>query len=161
MFMTKNNFISWLVSNDIIPSHNTFILPIIMTKTKTDIFKRIFDRKRINQKCQVLYCNKTFDKAQTENWDVCFQYDYFEDKEIKPDQMTVVCKDCHTIIIQNSYMWDELIDKQIKNYIIGKFFDDSEESKCYIRNCVNIATIDSFTYRKSPLGNHVPICSNH
>jgi 5-methylcytosine-specific restriction endonuclease McrA len=158
IFLKKNNFIDYLINEDIEPDHDFTVREKINKILSNNVWKKEFNVKT-NGKCPIFNCKNTLDLNIINSWQCGHIISVFNNGKTELNNLRVICPKCNNQMKHTN--WSDYEDNKIKEYIIDIYFDDEDnEIKCKKKNCKNKININNFSYYNSTKTKNIkPCCS--
>ena len=167
MFMIYNNFVDCLFDETIEPIHYFSTSFSITDMIRANIWKKVFGRKRVPQKCPCLLCPNTIIKDNAATWNCSYIKHIMNGGLPEIANMTVSCIRCYNNMNKDKLDMKDWEDTLISHHINDAYFSEDDAAvKCGITKCNTIINKDTFIAGKiiSSKTNEIsykPICGKH
>jgi hypothetical protein len=144
MFLKKNNFVDWLIDENIEPEHFFNLRQVITKKLRFEVWDEYY-KKQNQGRCLVIGCKNILEKEKEYNWDCGHIKSHYNKGKTEKDNLKPICVSCNRKM--NYKNWDDYEDELKRNIIIKEFFSKKDKIKCKSgkKNCDNKITIETFT----------------
>jgi len=158
MFMKNNNFIFWLLDNNIKPRHNYKKRQNIKKSLQKEVWTKEFGSKTSGN-CPIYNCTKILSLDITNSWQCGHIVSLNNGGSIDINNLKPICPTCNQSMSDTN--WDEWLENKMYKEILDDYFEDSEEIiKCKSINCknkINSSNFKPYLYKNKKAK---PICTS-
>ena len=145
MFFKNNNFIDWLLDENIEPIHNENIRAKIPTQLKKDVWKSEFG-SITSGKCPIFNCNNILSLNVQNSWQCGHIISKYNKGDTNLENLRPICPSCNNDMKEKNWLeWEE---KKKRDQIIETYYEDDNdcdlEVKCKKPGCKVYLTKDQF-----------------